>query len=257
MQNTLREIPATRPIRRRLLGTAIEGLREVADGPDSSTPDLRRAVAHRKLGDLYREVGDVAQARTQYESCLRVAGGLLAASPRDPEVLGCLAMASGELGKMSLQEDRREPAKELLSRSVDLANEWVAVDPKGSLAAAVRLVAYVRVGHAHLWCGEVAEARAAFETVLNLARATPSTSPEDNGVLRAVCQAETFLGDADRESGNSEGFRTHYRAAARAAPADRGRARRHPESRPAGDRPAQPRHGRPGSVRPRRGRPDP
>ncbi len=203
VQETLREVPATRPIRRRLLDTAIAGLREVADGPDSSTPDLRRALAHRKLGELYREVGDAAQARAQYEACILVAERLVAASPHDLEALGCLAVATGGLGEMLLQEDRRVPAKELLARSVELTETWVTLDPTGRAGLDFRLTAYRRLGHFHLWCEEVPPARAAFDKMLGLARERLARSPDDARALEALFDAETFLGRADESSDDS------------------------------------------------------
>ncbi len=50
-----------------LLDTAIAGLGELAREDDSTAPDLGRAIAYLKLGEIYRQVGRVPEARKQFE----------------------------------------------------------------------------------------------------------------------------------------------------------------------------------------------
>ena len=76
--------PATRSIRQDLLTTAIEGLDEVARGTERRRPDLDRAVAHQKLGEILRQIGRADEARRQFEQSLRLAEDLAAGSDRRP-----------------------------------------------------------------------------------------------------------------------------------------------------------------------------
>ncbi len=57
VQEKLGQTPATRSIRQSLLNTAIAGLEEIASSAAGSAPDLSQAVAHQKLGDIFRIIG--------------------------------------------------------------------------------------------------------------------------------------------------------------------------------------------------------
>ncbi len=65
VQEKLGDTPETRAIRRSLLDTAIAGLDEIARNAEATPPDLSRAVAHQKLGEIYREVGRTKEAGVQ------------------------------------------------------------------------------------------------------------------------------------------------------------------------------------------------
>src|SRR4029077_3071631 len=73
VQERLGETPATRSLRRSLLDTAISRLDEIASSAEATRPDLSRAVAHQKLGEIYRQVGRSAEASRQLEQAVRLA----------------------------------------------------------------------------------------------------------------------------------------------------------------------------------------
>ena len=51
----------------RCSNTAIAGLEEIASSTAGSPPDLSQAVAHQKLGDIFRIIGRSAEARRHYD----------------------------------------------------------------------------------------------------------------------------------------------------------------------------------------------
>src|SRR4051794_10377904 len=57
VQEKLGEAPATRHLRQGLLDTAIAGLEEISRSAEASAPDLGRATALEKLGDIFRQLG--------------------------------------------------------------------------------------------------------------------------------------------------------------------------------------------------------
>ena len=57
LQDKLGETSTTRALRQSLLLTAISGLEDIARRTAAAKPDLSRAVAHRKLGDIFRQIG--------------------------------------------------------------------------------------------------------------------------------------------------------------------------------------------------------
>ena len=91
-------------MRQSLLNTAIAGLAELASEDDSFAPDLGRAVAHLKLGEVYRQVGRVPEARKEFERSIELARKLRSATPHDPSVLECLSRGLGYYGYSVLLE---------------------------------------------------------------------------------------------------------------------------------------------------------
>ena len=67
VQDQLGKTAATRAIRKGLLDTALDGLDQVARSAEAAAPDSSRAVAHQKLGDIFRQVGRNDDAWRQYE----------------------------------------------------------------------------------------------------------------------------------------------------------------------------------------------
>ena len=117
VQIKLGETAATRSIRQELLTTAIEGLDKVASSIGAGAPDLDRAVAHQKLGEILRQVGRADEARQQFEHSIRLAQNLAADSTGDLRAAECLRDAYLGLGELILREDRPDDGRGLLPSS--------------------------------------------------------------------------------------------------------------------------------------------
>jgi serine/threonine-protein kinase len=104
VQNKLGESAATRSIRQDLLTTAIEGLEKVTSSIGAGAPDLDRAVAHQKLGEILRQVGRAGEARQQFEQSIRLVQAFTADSSGDVRASECLRDACLGLGELILRE---------------------------------------------------------------------------------------------------------------------------------------------------------
>jgi tetratricopeptide (TPR) repeat protein len=145
----LSRTPATRAARREVLDTALAGLEEVAESAKTAAPDIGRAVAHQKLGDIFREISRMDDARKQYEAARMLAEQLAAVAPDDAAIAECLGRAFAGLGDLSLHADRLEEGIEHFQRVVDLAERNLAINPNHSIARESLLDAYFRLGRAY------------------------------------------------------------------------------------------------------------
>ena len=129
VQIKLGETAATRSIRQELLTTAIEGLDKVASSLGAGAPDLDRAVAHQKLGEILRQVGRADEARQQFEQSIRLAQNLAADSTGDVRASECLRDAYLGLGELILRDERPKEAEGYFRRAVQEAETVEAAEP--------------------------------------------------------------------------------------------------------------------------------
>jgi tetratricopeptide (TPR) repeat protein len=141
--------PATRSARRQLLDTALAGLDEIAESAKAAAPDTSRAVAHQKLGDIYREISRMPDARKQYEAARALAEDLLEADPRNPAITACLERTYAGLGDLSLHADRLDEAVANFERAVSLAELNVRINPDRASAREILLDAHFCLGRAY------------------------------------------------------------------------------------------------------------
>ena len=118
VQARLGDAAATRSTRRALLDTTIKGLDEIARGAEGSAPDLSRAFAHLKLGEIYQQIARTTDANRQLELARQLAENLAAAAPHDLAVAECLRDALAGLGKVRVHEHQLGAAKDLLGKAV-------------------------------------------------------------------------------------------------------------------------------------------
>lgn len=92
IQRKLQSVPAAQSVRTRLLETALDGLSKVSSSlAESSELDTYMVIAHRELGDLFLEVGDIGPrkgletARREFEAARRIAVKIVMRSPGDIE----------------------------------------------------------------------------------------------------------------------------------------------------------------------------
>lgn len=149
IQRELQHVPAAQKVRLKLLETALDGLNQVSIGvAQQSDIDLGLVIAHRDLGDLFLEVGNVGgqlgvqSARREFDSALRIATKLAQREPEDIEAQRQLALCLQRMASIkefdgSLAEAeaiyaqahehleklvRRDPANESVIRSVAVSH---------------------------------------------------------------------------------------------------------------------------------------
>ncbi len=166
LQEKLGETSTTRALRQSLLLTAISGLEDIARRTATAKPDLGRAVAHRKLGDIFRQIGRVVDARDQYERSRRLAEQLLGEAS-DPAVAECLAGDYLGLGQL-VAMPQPEEAISYLQRAVDLAAFVESARPARGRARLKLIEANFQLGRAHSFASAFDEAEKSFRTAREL-----------------------------------------------------------------------------------------
>ncbi len=148
LQDKLGETSTTRVLRQSLLFTAISGLDDIARRTAAAKPDLSRAVAHRKLGDIFRQIGQIEDARDQYEQSRQLAEKLLGQTS-DPDVADCLVRAHLGLGQLSVMT-RPDEAKPHLQRAVELSTLVESAVPARGNARRALIEANFHLGRAQV-----------------------------------------------------------------------------------------------------------
>ncbi|APW62936.1 hypothetical protein [Paludisphaera borealis] len=210
VQERLGETPATRSLRRSLLDTAIAGLDEIASSTEASSSNLSRAVAHQKLGEIYRQLGRSTEGSRQFEQAVRLAEQLATAAPEDLAVKDCLSRSHVGLGEIHLRADRIDLALGHFHQVLELAEEIAAADPGRPSARRGLLEAYVRLGRAQGFHGDFGEARAWFLKSLPLAKQWSVDQPGDADAAAMLAWCYRKIADMSKLSGDLDEARSDY-----------------------------------------------
>jgi tetratricopeptide (TPR) repeat protein/tRNA A-37 threonylcarbamoyl transferase component Bud32 len=210
VQERLGETPATRSLRRSLLDTAIVGLDEIASNAEATPPDLSRAVAHQRLGEIYRQVGRSAEASRQLEQATRLAEQLARATPRELAVKDCLSRAHVGLGEIHLRADQTDLALTHFHRVVELAEEIAAADTGRPGVRRGLLEAYLRLGRAHGFQMQLDEARAWFQKASALAQRWCVDEPGNAEAAAMLAWSYRKIADIGKLSGDFDAARSDY-----------------------------------------------
>ena len=112
----------------------------------AGAPDLDRAVAHQKLGEILRQVGRASEARQQFEQSIRLAQNLAADPTGDVRAAECLRNAYLGLGELILREERPADAEGYFRRAVQEAETVQRAEPDRADARSTLIEAYHRLG---------------------------------------------------------------------------------------------------------------
>ncbi len=213
VQDQLGKGGATRAVRQRLLDTAIAGLGELASEDDAFAPDLGRAVAYLKLGEVYRQVGRTPEAREKFARSIELARKLHSAAPHDVSVLECLCRGLGQVGYSILLEDRPYDALPLLKEAVEISEEVAAAEPSRVDIRELRIKSYERLGHAHHWVRQIGDSRAAYRRAHELARAWVADEPRSHQANLQLASSYIKLGDVEDLAGEVTRSRGYFNEA--------------------------------------------
>ena len=135
----------------------------------AAAPDLSRAVAHQKLGDIFRQIGRTGEALRQYEFARDLALTLAAGSPKDPAIGECLARSYAGLAELCLNADRPRDAIDHCLQVVRLTEQNAGLIENQGRARATLLEAYFRLGRAYGFERDLEQAEVWFRKMEALA----------------------------------------------------------------------------------------
>jgi tetratricopeptide (TPR) repeat protein/predicted Ser/Thr protein kinase len=228
VQERLGETSATRFLRRSQLDMAVAGLDEIAATAEATPPDMSRAVAHQKLGEIYLQVGRTAEAARQLDQAVGLAEQLATAAPGDLAVKECLSRSLVGLGEIHLLAKQTEIALRHFHRAALLSREINEADTGRPGARRGLLEAYIRLGRAHGFHKDLGEARSWCQKARALAerwRLDEPNSAEASAMLawsyRKIADIGKLSGDLDAARGDYQKAIAVGRESLTAHPADR------------------------------------
>ncbi len=177
VQEKLAQTPATRAVRRDLLDTAIAGLEQISRSTAGLPPDLSQAVAHQKLGDMYRIVGRYADASGHYAKSRKLAEDLLALDPNNIAIGEVLYQTRMGLGLLDLATRHFALAKTEFESAAAISAVIAAADPTHDVGRRGLIEAYLQIGRALSFLREFAAADMWFRKMQGLAAAWVTEEP--------------------------------------------------------------------------------
>jgi tetratricopeptide (TPR) repeat protein len=210
VQDRLGKTAATRTARKGLLEKALDGLEQVARDAEASAPDLGRAVAHQKLGDIFRQVGRNPEAGRQYGFARELADRLASGKPHDPEIRECLARSHTGLGELSLNANRTKEAVEHFRQAVLLTEQPALEDPDKAQARAALLEAYFRLGRAYGFDRDIEQGEVWFRKMESLATRWIAQEPTNVLARDQLSTSHRKIADMRKLAGDDVGARAEY-----------------------------------------------
>ncbi|QDU98706.1 serine/threonine-protein kinase [Lignipirellula cremea] len=216
LQIKLKDVPAAHRVRRDLLHTAIDRLRQVAGNLETDAEANHSLVwAHLDLGDIFLKAGSVdegdwtRQALELYERGNAIAAQL-AEQRQDPQTLHDLALSLDKLGDVRLALGDAGAAETFYRRGLVINQQRKAASP-GDVAAAQDLaVSHNNLGDVKLRLGDVSAARAEYAVSLEIARQLAQAEPGNPEARRNLSVSYDRLGAVNVELGSLPAARDAY-----------------------------------------------
>ena len=206
VQEKLAQTPATRAVRRDLLDKAIAGLEQISGSTAGLPPDLSRAVAHQKLGDMYRIIGRFADARGHYAKSRNLSEELLALRPDNIAIGDVLYQTRMGLGLLDMAAERFALAKIEFECAATIAGVIAAAEPGHDVGRRGLIEAYLQIGRADSFLRDFAAAEAWFRKMQDLAEAWVAEEPGNH-------HARDLLASGYRKLADIKKFSKDYSAA--------------------------------------------
>jgi serine/threonine-protein kinase len=147
VQTQLQDTPATHELKKDLLDSAMKGLRKIAASAEK-TPlvDQYMAEAHSRMGRIFLRLGDMKEARTQFEQFHKVAAAL-ANTLKNDEARQRLSTAHALLGDVNLLLGSKAAARKHYKESLELRQSLADADPGDQRKKVDLAAAYTRMGN--------------------------------------------------------------------------------------------------------------
>jgi tetratricopeptide (TPR) repeat protein len=213
LQENLGETPLTRALRRSQLQTAISCLDAIALRAEASPPDLSRAIAHQKLGEIYQQIGQRGEAREQFAKSRMLSERLARSSPESLAVAECLCRTFLGLGELDLKEHHPLQSKLEFRRAVDLAEKVFRAEPGRDGARGTLIEANLELGRAFGFAKELREAEMWFRRTRDLAQKWADDEPANDQARNLLAASYRKLGDMRKLLKDPASARIEYQKA--------------------------------------------
>jgi len=217
LQTKLKDVPAAHRVRRDLLNTAIERLRQVAGTLETDAEANHSLVwAHLDLGDIFLKAGSVdegdwtLQALKLYERGNAIAQQLAQQLPDDPQSQRDLALSLDKLGDVHLAMGDAPSAEGFHQRSLQINRQRVESQQELGLADRDLAVSHNNLGDVKLRQGDVSGARDEYLASLEIAKRVAANEPADVEAMRNLSVSYDRLGAINLELGALQAAREAY-----------------------------------------------
>ncbi|HMP03099.1 MAG TPA: protein kinase, partial [Gemmatales bacterium] len=178
LQRAFANIPETRRFRTTLLKRAMAGLDQLAAANLERPRDYARAMAHCRLADNYKSIGQRDLALREAESALAIAQEMLQSSPQDEELLDMMCHLHHWFGERALDRDQPREAEQHFKEALQYG-ERLLVQAPGRSASHYRVGnALEKLAHSQHWQNRREEALATFARASAFAKKFVAEHPE-------------------------------------------------------------------------------
>ncbi len=208
--------PATAALHRDLVHMGRQTLTEMTRDFDRvGVTSFARALALQRLGDLFHQLGDTAEARHYYQQTLGLIDAIGRQHPEMDRARANRALLLAMLGNLTLEQggDLRE-ARENFRRALALQQEVAShgATKEYSLADNHRLLAnyLIQLARASLRLGDPAEARALAEEAVVRRKELSESNPSDIPARSYLAEAYALFGETAWHTGDFAAARDAY-----------------------------------------------
>jgi tetratricopeptide (TPR) repeat protein len=208
LSNHLEEQPGMRSYRQQLLMAARAHVRDTKTG---ASPDPRSILVCLELGDLFLNLGELAEAAMQYEEVKRQARALAQTESPSAEAQHGLCQSYGKLGDVRLRMGDARAARDDYQESLRISG--LAPRDMAPTAATTRFLGLTEkgLGDACFELGDGAAAREAYSRAQKTLAALAQAMPTDLRAQRDLGVVWMCLGDVNQEFDDPGAARAAFR----------------------------------------------
>jgi len=203
VQKQLQDAPQTQQLKKELLQTAMDGLKQVSQRAEGSTSiEATMANAHMKMGLIFRQLGETEEAFKQFMRCHEITQRRAAAKPESDAAKSNVAATLTVLGDMS-QDLRRdmEGALDFYLKATALREE-LHREPRGGEGkidpvAVTKALAetYAKMGLVLLRLGDAEKTLGYYDSSLKLRQELADATPNDAVAQQNLARSFGAIGD--------------------------------------------------------------
>jgi tetratricopeptide (TPR) repeat protein len=188
----------------RYQGLYVEFSNRAQAEPDRADYQRELSVSYKKLGDLYRPLGQVEQARDAYQEALAIDERLAQAAPDRPDYQRDLSISYNKMGEVYAALGLREQARSVYEKALGIRQRLAQADPDRPDYQLDLSISYERMGDLYSVLGEGEQARDVYEKALAIREPLAQAEPDRAEYQRALSVAYNKMGHLYRGLGQSE-----------------------------------------------------